>query len=333
MSESIPIAQANAVLEQRLQSLKTETDPVALGGIAEELNGLLYSAIVQYPAAVNAVRVSTIIHPNRSEEGLPDSRTIFSGRYKLKYFLKAALGIETLPETVEFEFVKHLPYSFTTGTHGSGERNAMGASCPILSIQTGCMKTDVPVFLGVDVADANSIMQEEIHLFPDEVQAMTLTKVSEKEFTPIARMHDRKYELSPSRSSAMHYVLYRGFQSYGVNGADIPNKNWKEGVIAIVGRVLVPNRSTGLFSDKWRFLSPVSVSGFAVDASGAESVLYEFTDVSIPRSLRESRFGEDAIISAYAMVQHTKRPQRNIQTYTGDGIIERLSQVEVERKF
>jgi len=68
-----------------------------------------------------------------------------------------------------------------------GERNAMGASCPNIAVETDAFRDSVLAYLMIDLADSSSIMQEKIYLFPDEIQSIRLEQVSDDKFTPVAR--------------------------------------------------------------------------------------------------------------------------------------------------
>ncbi len=327
------IERTNSTLEEKLSSLKRTTDLKFLEGVAQEINDLLYEVIIKHPTEANAVQISTTISPKREERGLPYAYTISSGRYKLEMFLAAALDTKELPDTVSFEFVKHLPYVFTTGTHGSGERAAMGYSCPNLQVETGLEDRDVPAYLMIDVAD-QGFMQQSIYLFPDEIQSVKLAQVSREEFTSIVDRPGRdKYTLRTSLSPVSHYLRYRGFNFSTPSAENDLPKKWREEIVTTLRNVLVPEHSTGLFKDHWRLLSanPTSFSGYAaLEVKDEEPVLYKFDQFSIPRAFREK---EKQAIVAYALVKHGKHPQSNIQTYRGVEAIRELSLLEAKRTF
>ncbi|MFA6460918.1 MAG: hypothetical protein WCV90_01515 [Candidatus Woesearchaeota archaeon] len=327
------IERTNSTLEEKLSNLKRTIDPKLLGGLAQEINDLLYEVILNHPTEANAVQISTIISPKREEKGLPYAHTIFSGRYKLEMFLSAALGTKELHDTVEFEFVKHLPYFFTTGTHGSGERAAMGCSCPNLLVETGLEDNDVPAYLMIDVAD-QGFMQQSIHLFLDEIKSVKLAQVPNDKFTSVVDRPGRdKYTLKTSSSSVSHYLWYRGFNFSTPNaGSNLPKK-WREEISATLRNVMVPEHSTGLFEDYWRILSanPTSFSGYAaLEVKEEDPVLYKFNKFSIPRAFREE---ERQVVVAYALVKHGKHLQSNIQTYRGIEVVRELSRLEVKQTF
>jgi len=334
-AERKSIQEANAMLEEKLKILQGSRESEVLEAAAGKINMLLYEAILQHPSEVNAVRIPVSVSLHRNETGLPDAGTRYSGRYKLERFLRSALGTEEIPECVPFEFVKHLPYEFTTGTHGSGERNAMEYSCPNIAAETGVFLDDVPAYLMIDLSDIGWLWHEKGYLFPDEIKSISLEHVPDEQFTPMVVMgKDREYSLKKTPGSAMHYLYFRGFKGSAIKEKDIPSKRWKKDVSAIVLRTLIPEMSTQLFTTRWGLRNPAAFSGFAADVHGEEPVLYEFDNVSIPWSLRPScAFGINAIMAAYAIIQQRNKPGSNIKSYTGAEIIRRLAQFEMRREF
>lgn len=319
------VEEVNLILEERLRTLQTERDTTVLNDVAQEVNGVLYEAITRYPTKVNAVRISTSISSTRERMGRPN----YGERYNLQKFLQA-LRIEEVPESVDFAFVKHLPYSFTTGTHGSRERSAMVSSCETVTVVDGF--DEHPTHVVIDLTDGG-FFRENAYLFLDEIQSIRFEQVPDDQFTPRVEVRKGQYALEQSLSSAMHYVFFKGFYRYKITPEQIPQGlEGKDDVAAIVRDVFVPDNYSTLFkADFGASHRPVSFSGFAVDTSGKDPVLYEFVNMEIPPVLRNVR--DHMVYAAHAIVQHRKNPSLHVQTYTGDDIIRKLSQIEVERRF
>lgn len=331
---------ANSILEDRLRTFRTAGDLKVLEGAAQGMNGILYGAIIQYPTEVNAVRIAASISINRGENGLPYAGTTSSGRDNLEKFLRAALGTDKIPESIEFEFVKNLPYEYTPEMHSE-------FLCRNVAAQTCVFEDRVAAYLTISTSN-DLFLQDRVYLFPDEIKSIRLEQVLDGEFTPVANLRKGQYELKKPLSSVMHYISFRGFRNYCVREEDIPDGKWKKDVVAIVSHVWVPDWPTGLFEAKWGYTSawgkigqlinpwasmgPISFSGFAVDSSAEEPVLYEFNNAPIPRELRGLfKFGNDAMRTAYIIVQHRANPRSNIETYTGNEIIKRLCQADAKK--
>ncbi len=327
---TLSFTEANDVLSKRLSSLKTETDYNKLELIAEDINGILYNAIEYYPTQANAVIINTRINTTTEGVGLPDSNTIFSGRISLENYLKHALDLNELSKEIQFRFVKHLPFTFTTGTHGSGERDARSASLENIAVETAVFKTDLPAYLMIDVADGG-LCHRKAYLLPDEIKSIKLGWVDDKEFSQNLRGSFDTPVLEPSHSSAGHYLWYKGFGSYCMREEYVPAGKWKKGIVQIVGKVLTPKYSTKLLIQEY---NTQFLNGFAALPSENGIILYEFKDVQLPKALlKNTNFGQAATQAAFAIALHQKKPQPNILTYSGKEIIDRLSQFKSERNF
>jgi len=185
----------------------------------------------------------------------------------------------------------------------------------------------------VDVADSGLILRAETYLFPDEIESIRLELVSDESFTASCKQMEGEYKLKEALSAAVHYIGFRGFRVYGVKELQIPDKRWKQDVMAILNRIRVPDSNTNLFKTTSGATNSTHFSGFAIDSSGEEPILYEFSNRRISEDLRRPIFGIDVIIATKAIIQHKRRPQANIQTYAGNDIIERLAEIPVENKY
>ena len=328
--------ETNSSLEENLRTLQkagTRGDRDELDTIAGEMNAILCQAIEQYPTEVNAVRIPALISIGRKDDRLPHHGTIFSGRAVLNDFLCTVSETEKLSGVVEFEFVKHLPYTFTTGSHGSKERDAMTASCRNIAVETTGRENTLAYF-EIAMRDNQALMEECIYLFPDEIQSIKLEQVSDNEFTPCIQKTNSKYELTAPLSSAGHYLYFKGFEGYMISSDHIPNIKRRDDIAKLLKYVILPDRTTGLFRIEERRIQTSYFSGFAADISGNEPVLYEFDSVPIPRGLRNNEIpGRGLMLAANAIIQHRKKPQSNIQTYTGNKIIGKLADLGDKRKF
>jgi len=321
-TEKRSVEELNGVLERGIQTLKTEKRRKALEKASEEMNTILYEAIEKYPNEANAVSIPTKIYFN--EDG---------SRYGLRSFLESVIGSQKLSGSISFEFVKHLPYVFTTGTHGSGERMAGFSSCPNLSLETD-LEDGSPAGLRLDLADGNYIGQENVFLPASEIQSISLERVADEKFTPRGRRVSRNWEFKENYSGAAHYIYYMGFCGLLLNKEDVPEMGLRDEVVATVRNVLVPDFSSRLFSPAHQISENGYFSGFAVDDNSKEPVLYEFENAPVPKELLNDSAGRMAeILSAYTIAKHKAEPQTGVKTYNGDSIIARLSQIESKRIF
>jgi hypothetical protein len=328
------VVEANKILEEGLTILKTATRPNIIERTTEEMNCALYGAIEQFPTEVNAVVIPVSIDIATIEEGLPEDFDYKVARYQLKDFLKYYPGARKVDDRVEVEFVKHLPYEFTTHRHGSGERNAFAASCSNIAFETGIYPEIVPDYLQLDLAEGGIFERYYVYVFPDEIKSISLMNVSDDNFTNNSRKSGLRLTFRKSPSSATHYLGYSGFTPHYISAERIPPMEFREEIANKVMSITIPETSARSIRLEWDGWGDKDyISGFAVDQSGSGPVLYEFEWQEVPQLPNDPRSEMGVALVAYAIAKHQQSPQENIQTYWGDEILDRLSQIKTERKF
>jgi hypothetical protein len=325
----ITVSEANSILDEKLQEFKIEKDLGKVRNTAKSINDILYGAIIHFPTEVNAVKIVTSIEIERNYEELLASSGESFGRLKLETFLKLYLNTEKIPELVKFDFIKHLPYQFTTDTHGSGQRAAGWASLQNMAALTG--SCSFPAYFMIDTADGNIATSEKACFFSDEIKAIQLVKVNDDEFSRNMRYKEEQIELQKTDSAALHYIKFRGFFREGVNERYIQRNKWKQDILKIINQVWISDKNE-LFQTKDEFFNH-SFSGFAVYTNNLSPTLYEFSDVKIPRAFRGILDYKKTILMTYGIVKNNKNAQANIKMYSGDEIINRLFNIESKRKF
>jgi len=343
--DTLTLDQANFALRQGLADLKKITTIKEMEGLVESLNDILYNAIANYPTQVNAVEVSVTLSPDVEEKGFRMAGSILSGRYVLKNALPYLLAFSSeghdpiswrlKQESIDFKFVKHLPYSFTTGTHGSGERMARNGSFEALSFSLSYDKNEVPSFLEIDLED-RSLSLNKARLALPEINEICLTQVNNRDFTPALMPKSNHFCRENSHTAEQHYFAFKaGSCFYGIDAKAVPEKVMNS-IKDFYREVAVPDIETGLLELGYPMIGSghTDITGFAMDISRSAPVMYEFDHVALPSSLKRSdMFGLQQVVAAYLISQHTADPQRNIQTYRGKEIIDRLVQIEPRRQF
>ena len=304
--------------DQSLSQDISEFIGVAAASIATSMNQIIYSAILDYAADATAVQVKTSIKIDRPDSGrLQQSPQ----RDKLRKFLQTVLGKEKLPETVDFKFIKHLPYDNTKSPFE--ER--------LVEFQKTDYAQGLLTFLTID-AGYGGHRPENLYLFPDEIKKIELVAAKNEEFTQIGNLNsERNFELETPLTAESHYARFRGLYPNYSNLSELPNKKWKTEVEKLIEEIWDPEKGD-LFETKYSpFLSQlVSCSGFVLHRGDTET-LYEFTkeleyELHIPNNIK--KLDNRYIFSAYALTKYLKEPkkfEKGIIPHTGSDIIRTLS--------
>ncbi|MBR9704883.1 hypothetical protein GOV12_05705 [Candidatus Pacearchaeota archaeon] len=329
-------------LDKDMRKANLKEDYEALDAFTRQTNRILYRAIQELPCDTNAVRIPITIDPNRDASVLPNDFKGRSERKSLTDFFKVVcdVDIQDLSKPFEFTFIKNLPFSFTTGTHGSGERDAAMSSCPNLSFKTSSNMTNVPAYLAIDSTDFGMLKRNDMYLLLDEVNSISLVNAKKGDLTTRAMEEGNDLKLIDPRTPETHYLNFRRFKGYRFCiDKDTVQEDIDKEVYEKVRKICLPENGTGLFVTSFgsgtKSRKLVSFRGFAADISNNDPVLYEFDNVSFPDEIIN---GKDISLRnplsvAYRMLEHEKTPQPNIQTYSGQEIIRRLSEHQVSTKF
>ena len=322
------VEEQNLALEERLSLLKRERDKHQVRMAVNELNDVIYSAIDLHAPRVNAVQIQTRADVSSECSDLPDG----GYRARLKDYIQKATNQEGLEGIVPFLFNLHLPFAFTTGTHGSGERVAMSSSIRNVLFEEVGFGRYAPSSLKIDLSGGGWLLRKDVYFLPSEVDSVKL--VQDSEFSPIYQ--DRDKPLVQPYSTLDHYLTFRGFRVDKADEKDI--KKHKSEILPIMreGVVLIPEHSTGLLHiEMYDYPNPV-MSGFSAVAfkKDGELEVYEFHNECLPKNLvRKWASGEEAAYVAYAAARHRVNSRPSIQVYRGNEAIQRLQEVRTERRF
>ena len=158
---------------------------------------------------------------------------------------------------------------------------------------------------------------------------MTIAQVDDSRFSQVYK--DWQEPLKPSHSALEHYLFFKGFTAYAMGYKDIPEGDWRDGVVSLIRHITIPYHSTGLLGKDW---DTNKLSGFAAVRTDKGIEVYEFDKVSLPDELiRRYFFGEEVAYAAHAIDLHRKKPQDNIKVYKSNDAITRLHEFKTERRF
>ncbi|MBS3147316.1 hypothetical protein J4219_00360 [Candidatus Woesearchaeota archaeon] len=333
MTDPSVVEQKNADLSTLLERAKTGVPEEDIHPLVQGLNDILYTAIDQIPCDVNAVRIHCKLDVDERCEDI-----YARNAPKLKEYLsllngQSLLNDQTPKGEVEFEVVKHLPYSFTTGTHGSGERAAMGASCANIVFKRGFdVRNSVDVTL--DLGVGSWLFNENITLRTREIRSIALEQVADKDYSKVLGTEPDTYarKLFATRSTVQHYLNFKGFRTLLADpDKHIPDGPWKEGMKKIYRKI-----GTGDFRmldfDRDVDFFKAGLNGFAVYFSDTGPILYKFKSEPLPQRIRDAQAGHTEY-AAYLIAKHLDGALPQAKTYQGIDIIKTLHELKVERRF
>ena len=203
-----------------------------------------------------------------------------------------------------------LPYYFTTGAHGTGERAAMGASNETVISQMSYSDEDHGHVPGIDLMLEKPVIVTRHTVFGvDEVQSISLAPC--EEYTPFVRTFTRTDELEERANPLTQYLIFRDFERYPVEGIT----------------VVAPQYMTNLFPYKKGRTVPLC---FLVKQEPGMT-LYEMSEFQVWSDSPEKIVGE-LYYKAVKLVEGS--PGSTVKKYTGSDIFRRLMQIPVqERRF
>ncbi|MBI4058294.1 hypothetical protein HY408_00860 [Candidatus Gottesmanbacteria bacterium] len=322
--KSVLVEEAN----KRLSSILTDLKGGNLSleekeALAEEANGLLYGAIYRYPELVYSVEVRLGMSADNNSDDIDEQ---YSEAHRLWY--KYLVDNRRTPgEKNSLSLVAPLPYGFSTGTHGSGERVAMSASRREvyfgLTHKKGSFEATEPC-LWVTVK-APLINSNETMFLPKEIEHVTLSIR-----TDLSPYLGRDYDKIESRGTYVdNYINFRGFENHGAGIFTTRNPR---------PIIVVSYRDKGLWTyDGHR---RKLVKGFFIlynQINPEIKTLYEIDNQRIMDPYNASQIGAlvDKILSSKRSLFHIGRPaDGSTRRYTSKNIVERLAQIPVaERHF
>ncbi len=322
--KDMELDEMNDALEERLEIIHTNTDPVALNYVTDEMNLILYSAIVYHPKIVNAVSMELCADPVTHFPGIPIN-SVSSERSNLIRFVEQYLQIPFQDEFIDFELNVPLPYRPHEATRGK-----VLSSATTVKAKTHVEQGKVPAYVHVNIGKDDFVQDFAMRFYPHEVCSMKLDWIADEDFAPTI-VHTSPNEIADEDflGAAAHYLAFRGFQRPTAKPKDVIDIKERDAVIEKLDAIWVPDHSTNLLGDGYNLRPGRHIDGNAVDFSSGEPVLYKFFNFVNHRKLRGFKPQEhptdiDSIRAAYAIVKHEQRPRGNIRTFKGDEIIEKL---------
>ncbi len=318
------IDEVNASIEERLRMLQQLPAIESLDSTVNELNRLLFSLIWDHASLAARVHIKATANVDRA---CPD---LYQGgaREWLKEYLQM-VNTKKLAGLVSFEFVTHAPFRFSTGTPGSGERAAWGASFENMAFSVGCERRYAPVDFALDLACLGGLLSKNVLLLPQEITSIQVCSAvdvgTNDGFSPTLISLPNREEignLGSQRSPIEQYLFFKGFYATAV---------WKE--IQILKsrfvRIHVPDSIPLFYEDSRR------VNGFvaAMTRLDREWKLYTFENVQVPKNISPNIIKERSVLAAYLIAQNYSSAVQGIKVYTEQELIPRLHEVRLERRF
>lgn len=311
---------ANEKLAALLGSLKTqEEDGISSKGTVEEINGLLQSAIYNFPQIAEAVKIS--LRPGAIRETKQTIKEMIKGKIPpevlhnlpssdiLFYF---HLGKIPSLDTDTPILILPLPYSFKSKTHGGGMREAMTKGEETVLFEIVIMNDTLQkrVFLGVRLEPV--VFLPKFIFFPlESIEKVQFTKG--EGYSPLLSckysynpdVGDYPFSLIKRESPVLQYLYFRQFlPSTGDRSASF----------------IIPQQTGNL----WKYgKGGLLAHGFFSDVGG--SALYEVTDLKLQYGFEEKEEKLEKILKEAV-------EKRQCKIYHGNEIIERLAQIPVEER-
>lgn len=219
-----------------------------------------------------------------------------------------------------------LPYGFTTGTHGSGERAAMASSRENVYISFRNPRDDSGIIPVLGLGIKAPLLTPGSTVFTlDEVESIAFT--DKNEFTPYVDDRDGKYVLTEKGNSITYYLRFRDFSNYRgsrerENLREINDKEWE-----VIGGLNEPGAYSNLWNEDYE---THKLDGFVVlwSEKPEEMTLYELKGVNLPK---RDPHEANAVLAAQILRRDAKILP-HVKEYKGDEVIKRLVEVPVEER-
>ncbi|MFH0863956.1 MAG: hypothetical protein V1858_02635 [Candidatus Gottesmanbacteria bacterium] len=303
--------------------------------IEEKLNDLLNRAIYLFPHLAKGVEI--VIDP-KAEKNTRAFEDTFGHDYNRYYFTQLQKVHIAQGRELSTTWGIPLPYGFTTGTHGSGERAATGAS------RQDVYFTSAHPYQGAAYGiptlaitlEAPLIVPRETHFTLDEISHVGL--VEKPKFVPYIKKakNSQDYELLDRMDPTLYYLCFRDFADYRAFRKKDEMRLMKlsdEQFNRLWGKLLEPQTSSNLWEDDYQ--AEVTKKCFLAMVEETEEAisLFEFTNVWEFKPTEANCHHR----SAYMLNSYLERPDKwtgKVQEYKGQAIINRLAAIPVQpREF
>lgn len=286
--------------------------------ISTSLNDILYNAIRVIPHLVTGIEV-------KLKPGIDAKVQEYWEKYGIDVAGQRRVFQEFQKNSQGDTIVVPLPYIFTTGTHGSGERNAIAHSKEEILFDfispRDDWNTQVPV-LAVGIK-APFLFQERTPFTLDEVESVRLVKADK--YSPYAEVKEFETKLVDRANPVISYLVYRNFNNYRAfisRSSKMTDQEWE-----FLQTKMINTQSGDLWDADWR--NHTLRSGFIATVDGDQVTLYEMTKVKLEgKNVWESQ----AILMTKILREGGKA--KWLKSYKGDSVIERLAKIPVgKRRF
>lgn len=324
----------NSRLDMLFKEYKKEGGKLSEAGMNEkiaELNDILFNAIYLFPHIARSIEVKLAEDKIISSDKFWDDHGYDYGKDRRLYDVLR----KKKPEMSKI-LAMPLPYGFSTGTHGSGQRAARGASREDICFTYIHPRNNWGIRIpAIALAIPRPLLFiDHVYFNLEEVESVKFSKNSD--LTPFCdHTHDDGLLMIPKANYVFHYLLFRGFSNY-VNFRkradfknDISNADWE----FMCSNLYEADYNSGLWEEKYGMFGRNGlILGFiAVKFEHAGDMkLYEFNNI---RLLSEDR--HDAAGKLFAKIlDNDKKTLAIVKKYSGNEAIERLFQIPIrERNF
>ena len=319
--------EVNKTLDSILIELRRDLSLEEKKALTIKANGLLYGVIYNYPYLAHSVEVRLGREAYENSERIDD----LCGESNRWWYKRLVGNRKKQGESDPYSLVVPLPYGFTTGTHGSGERAAISASRREvyfdLTNRRGKYEYDNPC-LRVTV-QAPLVFSHETTFLPEEIDKVSLS--GRIDLSPYLG-HDRD-EVESRGNYIYNYLDFRGFENRGIG------KYIKKDSKPII---LTSQQDYGLWSYDWQ--KRKLIKGFFVSYDRADlekTIMYEVNNQALSNQYDEDVIGTmiDKVLSRVNQPNKKfsfpfSRSESNTIAYTGNEILKRLVKIPVsERHF
>jgi len=296
----------------------------------QEINRLLYTAINLFPRLTTGIEVNLASDIEQIEERTRQfeakmGRRIYHYRHAFR-LLEQAFGKEG--QSVSRTMFFPLPYAFSTGSHGSGQRAAVAQSQEDIYFATDFSRGEEEIGLLEMVIDGYSITPNPSLVTLDEIDSIRFS-TSANRFTPMVS-RSREGPMTLSRGNPVtHYLRFRNFSGHRAWRnerelfPDLTFEEWEAGNQGVI--------EARFFTNLWQTTIDIDnllERGFiAITAEESEDViLHELISIRIDK--------DDYVIAPYLLkrIASGEYGSDQVKTYRGLEIISRLSEFSIEER-
>lgn len=317
----------NALVSENLQQLKSTTDQSERERIIETLNDLFQRAIYLFPNIADGIQATLVPDAAERSEGFHEKFGYDYDRHIYQRYASLAKSEQTIEPS---SLIVPLPFYFTTGTHGSGERSAMAASSDHLWMtMIHPRKSDEQVpSLAIEI-EAPLIVRKLSHFTLDEVKSLRF--ISTDSFTPWYREVQGKPQFRERMNPVLHYLDFRQFQSSAFSRKRDQFRDFSDGEWDSCQKELWEARPfTALWREDYARKTKTLRRGFLARISDDPNQvrLAEFSDLTQPVSVSSEEQAARLFVSAFLRNNEDSYDAM----YDGRGAIARLCQIPVDKR-